>query len=209
MTASIPNALELLLNKLGGDTAEGAEEYEFLRQKLVRLFIWKGCPESQADALADIVLDRVAGKLAEGEDVRNLNAYAYKVMCFVWLEHINRNRETAAGDNLPDASVEPEIEVFDEPDLRLRCLRECVAKIATGRGERRLIIGYYDVDAGEKLKDRRKNLAKELGLTMINLKVKAYRLRSALEKCVNECVARLSVTERTVFDTGSQGGDAS
>jgi hypothetical protein len=55
-----------------------------------------------------------------------------------------------------------------------------------------LIIGYYDLKTGEKNKDHRKNLAQKLNLTMTTLKVKACRIRERLEKCINECVTKLS-----------------
>lgn len=202
------NSLELLLNRLDGDALSAAEKYETLRQKTIKTFVWKGCPESQADALADETLDRVAGKIAQGEQIENLNAYAAQVMRFVWLEASRKRKEDAVGDDeMPEMSVQPDIEILQDPDLRLRCLRKCMAETVSNDDDRTLIVGYYDADAGEKNKDARRNLAEKLGLTMTTLKVKACRIRERLERCINECVAALAVTNRATSDTVKRGGD--
>lgn len=201
-------ALSSLLLRLDDDQKQAADKYEVLRHKLCKTFEWKSCPESAADRLADDVLDRVAAKLAGGEKIQNLNAYALEVARFVWLEFARRHRETTTADGeMPEQSTEPRLAVFDEPDLRLRCLRKCLAEIVPGEKDRLLILGYYQTDAGEKTKDARKNLAANLNLTMTTLKVKACRMRDRLEKCINECVGRLKnkrVTETPVFDTDTR-----
>ena len=178
----------MLLARLDADESTAAEKYEELRLKLVKFFVWRGCSEANADELADEALDRVAAKLGQGVEIQSLNAYACEVARFVWLEFSRKRREDAAGDDLPEIAVAPE--TSDEPDLRLACLKSCLAEIAASDADRALIIGYYDADAGEKNKNQRKNLAEKLGLTMNTLKVKACRLRVRLEKCINKCVER-------------------
>ena len=180
----------MLLARLDAEKTIAAEKYEELRLKLVKCFVWKGCAESKADDLADETLDRVASKLAQGEAIENLNAYAAQVARFVWLEFSRKQKEDARGDDLPEVAVEQEI--ADEPDLRLSCLKSCLASVASNESDRSLIIGYYSAEAGEKNKETRKNLAAQLGLSMNTLKVKACRLRERLEKCINECVRKRS-----------------
>lgn len=208
MSTLTATAFEHLLVRLDADQTQAAEKYEQLRQKLVKCLTWKGCPESEADTLADTTLDRVAFKLTQGEVIQNINAYACEVLRYVWLEFNRKRKEDAAGDELPEVAVQPEIEIFNDPDLRLRCLRKCLAEVVPDEKDKILIIGYYDTEAGEKNKDNRKNLAEKLGLKMNALKVKACRLRERLEKCINDCVARLSVTKNSFSDTNNQGGDA-
>lgn len=77
------NTFEHLLIRLDGNQAVAAEKYELLRRKLVKTLVWRGCPETEADYLADTALDRTANKLAGGEQIQNLNAYAAEVMRFV------------------------------------------------------------------------------------------------------------------------------
>jgi DNA-directed RNA polymerase specialized sigma24 family protein len=214
MSTLTATAFEQFLIRLDKDQALAAEKYETLRLKLIKAFIWKGCGESAADGLADAALDRVALKLSKGEQIQNLNAYALEVSRFVWLEFMRKRKESTTDDgNLPESAAAPEIEILNDPDLRLRCLRKCMAEVVSDERDRTLIIGYYDADAGEKNKDARKNLAEKLGLTMTTLKVKACRLRERLERCINECVARLeagggAVTKMPVSGTNNRGGAA-
>lgn len=207
MSVLTANAFELLLNRLDGDALAAAEKYETLRAKITKSFAWKGCPETHADALADQTLDRVAGKIANGEAIENLNAYALQVVRFVWLEHSRKLKEDAVGDDkMPESSVAPDIEILHEPDVRLRCLRKCMVEVVSNDEDRMLIVGYYDADAGEKNKDARRNLAAKFGLTTTTLKVRACRIRERLERCINECARKISVTERAVSDTTKRGG---
>jgi len=107
--------------------------------------MWKGCPESEADTLADRALDRVAAKIAQGEKIRSMNAYACEVLRFVWLEHLRQRRETiAVGGEMPENAVAPDIEILRDPDLRLRCLRKCLA--AYGMADK---LGSYTIKLTE------------------------------------------------------------
>lgn len=178
----------MLLARLDADESLAAVKYEKLRSKLVKCFVWKGCAEANSDALADETLDRVAAKLAQNIEIQSLDAYVCEVARFVWLEFSRKRKEDAAGDDLPEIAVAPE--VADEPDLRLACLKSCLAEISANESDRALIVGYYGAESGEKNKDRRRSLAEKLGLTTNTLKVKACRLRERLEKCINECVER-------------------
>ena len=200
------NAFEQLLARLDPVQEKAAEKYEILRVKLVKALTWKGCPESRADELADIVLDRMAMKIAGGEKVDNMNAYSQQVLRFVWLEQSRKNKEDTAGDDLPEVVVQPDIEILNDPDVRMRCLRKCLAEVIPDGEDRKLIVGYYDTASAEKNKESRKNLADKFDLTMTNLKVKACRLRNRLEACIIECVERLNVTKTPDFDTNTQRG---
>jgi DNA-directed RNA polymerase specialized sigma24 family protein len=192
MTALTPGSFERLLGRLDSNSVQAAEKYELLRQKLINSLIWKSCPESEAEALVDTAFDRIANKLSAGEEIKNITAYAGEVARFVWLEHIRRYKELAVGERLPEIAVVHNFEVLTDPDLRTRCLRKCLAEVVPDDRDRSLIIGYYDLKTGEKNKDHRKNLAQKLNLTMTTLKVKACRIRERLEKCINECVTKLS-----------------
>lgn len=199
-------AFELLLNRLDPDPSVAAEKYETLRAKLEKAFLWRGCIQTEADKLADVVLDRVARKLEAGEEIQSLNAYAGEVLRFVWLEHLRSRKEDAVGDDLPEVEVQPDISGLDEPDSRMRCLRKCMAETVSDDRDRQLIVGYYDSDAGEKAKEARKKLAGHLGISMTLLKVKACRIRERLEKCINHCMAKLTVTKPALRDTNTMEG---
>ena len=180
---------QLLLDRLDADPAIAAEKYETLRIKLVHLLQWRGCAESYADELADKTLDRVAAKLAGGEEVENINAFASAVARYIWLEHSRKNRTDAVGDDLPETPVEMDMSFLDDPDERMKCLRRCIATKFTD-DEKRLVVNYYDTEADEKAKTARRRLAESFGLTMNAMKVRACRLRMRLEACINDCVEK-------------------
>lgn len=182
------SSFQILLARLDADPSIAAAKYEDLRMKISHLLRWRGCAESHAADLADLTLDRVASKLAAGEEVENINGFSAAVARYIWLEHSRRERTDAVGDDLPEIPVEADLSFFDEPDSRMKCLRHCVANKLTEE-DRRLVIGYYDTDASEKAKSARKRLAESFGLTLNALKVRACRLRMRLETCINECVA--------------------
>lgn len=181
----------MLLERLDPESETAARKYEELRGKISQLLRWRGCLESHADELADRTLDRVAAKLASGEQVDNVYSYAAAVARFIWLEHSRRNRLDAVGDDLPDIPVEPDFEILEDDEPRIRCLRRCVTNFTDD--DKNLVVAYYDTDAGEKIKDARKRLAEALGLTLNALKVRACRLRMRLEACINDCVVKSTV----------------
>jgi hypothetical protein len=109
------------------------------------------------------------------------------------LEHSRKTKLDAVGDDLPEVPVEPDIEFLDDPDERMKCLRRCVITTFTDE-DKRLVVGYYDTDAGEKIKDARKRIADSFGLTLNALKVRACRLRMRLEACINECLAGVAAS---------------
>jgi DNA-directed RNA polymerase specialized sigma24 family protein len=183
MSSLTATSFQVLLDRLDNDPSK----YEELRVKIAHLLRWRGCAESHADDLADMTLDRVATKLASGERVDNVHAFAAAVARFIWLEHSRKNKADAVGDDLPEVAVEPAIDI-DDPDTRMRCLRRCVATKFSDE-DRLLVVNYYDTDADEKAKTARRRLAESFGLTLNALKVRACRLRMRLEKCINNCVA--------------------
>jgi DNA-directed RNA polymerase specialized sigma24 family protein len=191
-------AFQTLLDRLDGDPDTAAVKYEELRLKVAHLLRWRGSAESHADELADRTLDRVAGKLAAGEQVENIHAFAAAVARFILLEHSRKNKLDAVGDDLPEVAVEPELESLDDPDARMKCLRRCVATKFSDE-ERRLVVDYYDTEAEEKAKSARRRLAEHFDITLNALKVRACRLRFRLEKCINDCVA--GVTHSAASDT--------
>ena len=189
------NALQMLLSRLDSDLEAAAEKYEVLRLKLTRWAVWKGCPESEADALADEACDRIAVKIEGGEVIENINAYAGTVMRFVWLEWLRKNPIFVpidddggeADDRHGTSTEDPDDE---EDDVYIICLRVCMNEVVTDDGDKQIIIDYYDPDPGQKNKEHRKDMAERFGLTMTTLKVRASRIRARLETCINECIAR-------------------
>lgn len=186
-------ALELLFARLDPDPARAGERYEILRLKLIKTVEWKGCPASDADTVADLTIDRVAEKIAAGEQIANVEAYACTVLRFVWLEWVRANPPRSGLDEIGDPP--DQMSWTEDEDDRMPCLRRCLAEVVPVAAEKEIIASYYDPDPGLKNKEHRKQLAEKLGLTMTTLKVKACRLRARLEKCINACMKKRSVTK--------------
>ncbi|HKY43403.1 MAG TPA: CHAT domain-containing protein [Pyrinomonadaceae bacterium] len=68
---------KLLVALGGGDREGGSERYLEIRSNLTRFFEWRGCsfPEDHADE----TINRIAKKVAEGEEILNPSAYAMGV----------------------------------------------------------------------------------------------------------------------------------
>ena len=176
-----------LLEWLDPDPERAGRAYENLRTRLLRLYEWRGA--DLADELVDETLDRVARRLAEGEEVRTTEPirYVYGVARRVFHELVRREqrrRRALEKDPwpLPPPSTEAE---KTELESRLKCLREGLEGLTAKA--RTMILTYYQGDKGEKIANR-KRLAKELKIPINALRIRAYRVRSRLEAAVRECL---------------------
>lgn len=155
-------------------------EYTSLHRAMTAFFTARRCG-SDSDALADVtLLDRLARKIDEGEQIRSFIAYAKTIAVLVYKEYL-KNREKLMQavrelEYLKKADVQnPE----EEPDLRRRCQESCVGGLS--ESQRQLMVDYYlmeeDVDA----------LAERLGLFVATLRTRIHRLKLRLNKCVEDC----------------------
>jgi DNA-directed RNA polymerase specialized sigma24 family protein len=177
-------AFDRLLVALGGDRDSAAQKYLEIRSNLVRFFEWRGCsfPEDHADE----TINRIAKRVAEGEEILNYSGYAVGVARLLLLE-INKGRQR---EQLALAEIGQSSEVYEEQDdgeHRLVCLRSCLETLTTDN--RALILQYYQGEKGEKIQNRKK-LMDRLGIPVNTLRMRALRLREKLQSCVEECVGR-------------------
>ena len=177
-------AFDRLLVALGGDRDSAAQKYLEIRSNLVRFFEWRGCsfPEDHADE----TINRIAKRVAEGEEILNYSGYAVGVARLLLLE-INKGRQR---EQLALAEIGQASEVYEEKDdgeHRLVCLRSCLETLTTDN--RALILQYYQGEKGEKIQNRKK-LMDRLGIPVNTLRMRALRLREKLQSCVEDCVGR-------------------
>ena len=175
-------AFDRLLVALGGDRDSAAQKYLEIRSNLVRFFEWRGCsfPEDHADE----TINRIAKRVAEGEEILNYSGYAVGVARLLLLE-INKGRQR---EQLALAEIGQASEVYEEKDdgeHRLVCLRSCLETLTTDN--RALILQYYQGEKGEKIQNRKK-LMDQFGIPVNTLRMRALRLREKLQSCVEECV---------------------
>jgi DNA-directed RNA polymerase specialized sigma24 family protein len=175
-------AFDRLLVALGGDRDSAAQKYLEIRTNLVRFFEWRGCsfPEDHADE----TINRIAKRVAEGEEILNYSGYAVGVARLLLLE-INKGRQR---EQLALAEIGQTSEAYEEKDdgeHRLVCLRSCLETLTTDN--RALILQYYQGEKGEKIQNRKK-LMDQFGIPVNTLRMRALRLREKLQSCVEECV---------------------
>jgi DNA-directed RNA polymerase specialized sigma24 family protein len=175
-------AFDHLLALLDADRERAGRKYAELRQSLEKFFEWRGAdfPEEYADE----TLNRVARKVAGGEAVRELPRYCFGVARLVLLEAAKR--QGAARKGLAEFSRRR----YENDDAgRLEAEVECLQKCLDGlpRESREIITEYYQGEVSSQIVNR-KRLAERLKIPPGTLRMRALRLREALEGCVSECL---------------------
>jgi RNA polymerase sigma factor (sigma-70 family) len=174
-------AFDTLLTSLGEDRESAGEKYLEIRGNLTRFFEWRGCrfPEDHADE----TINRVAKRLAEGEEIRNPSSYCMGVARMLLLE-INKEsaRKQQALSELTGSTITSN--ESEEFEARIDCLRDCLQRLSSDNRE--LILQYYNAEKGAKI-DSRKKLAEQLGISINTLRMRALRIRENLQRCVENC----------------------
>jgi DNA-directed RNA polymerase specialized sigma24 family protein len=184
-------AFARLLEWLDDGTDSQGQTYLEMRRRLVSYFDRRNRPF--ADELADETFNRI-GKTLETDGAiatKPPARYCYVIARFVLLEDIRRGSRTVAVDEgrtaaviergLMNSGVSEEVLLREK---RLTCLDRCLQELKPA--QRDLAIEYYR-DAKRQRIDRRRGIAERLGITMNALGIRASRIRSALETCMNAC----------------------
>jgi DNA-directed RNA polymerase specialized sigma24 family protein len=168
--------LDLLLGWLDPDRDRAGAKYEEIRRRLIRLFICRGCTE--AEDLADETINRVISKLCEvAKGYQGDPAlFFYGVAKKIYLEYVRRKAKpianvSAAGPGRPEQDYE--------------CLDRCMQTLPPD--QRDLVLQYYREDKRAKI-DNRRQLALRLGIGINALRIRAHRIKAALQECVEKCV---------------------
>ena len=169
---------EALLDWLDSDRELAALKYEEIRTKLINFF--SATSQSEAEALADETINRVARRLNQVKDqiYGERARYFYGVARKVHLEYLRRKQPQSKQEFAPDS---------ERTEIEFDCLEECVTKLSAENRE--LVLRYYAADGRERIEQRRL-LAEKLGIAPNALRIRAYRIRAALQKCLKNCVDR-------------------
>lgn len=180
-----------LLNLFDPDPVQAGEQFELLRIRLLRFFQERRCVT--ATEQVDITFDRMAHKLAQGEQIENPNLYAFSVAKLVFLEYKAKVRRQSDFEETEHILTQGAVHLSfvtqlfdeDEQEVRLSCLTECLKNLQ--EDDQKLILGYYD---GEKAEHQRKQLAEQFNLSVAALATKAFRLREKLLVCIKKRLKR-------------------
>lgn len=191
-----PEAFRQFLSWLDEGVDCNGARYLEMHRRLARYFDRRNC--HSPDDLADETLNRVARKLEEKGGIVGVSPahYCYIVAKFVFLEfgrsreHNQTSLDHAQGSGRVMASMavpaRPDVDAVTKEKL-FDCLERCLGKLQPK--DRELILGYYRGEQRAKI-ERRSELAARFGVTMNALSIRACRIRSKLELCVNTCVKR-------------------
>jgi DNA-directed RNA polymerase specialized sigma24 family protein len=168
-----------LLRWLDPDREKAGAKYEWIRKRLIKIFVSRG--SNTPEELADKTINRVARKLPEiqASYVGDPAHYFCGVAGNIFLESLRKDRMKAVKPPEPSPPDE-------ESEQDLACLERCVEKLP--QSDRNLVIAYYQLEKHAKI-DHRKRLAEELGLGMNALRIRACRIRASLMKCTEDCLA--------------------
>ena len=184
-------AFTRLLEWLDDGVDTHGESYLEMRQRLVSYFDRRNRPS--ADELADEAFNRIGRTLEKSGVIETTPParYCYVVARFVLLEDLRRERRHVPFDEWRGVDesggriklVEADADLAIK-ERRLECLDHCLERLRPERRE--LVVDYYRDSLRLKI-ERRRDLAKRLGITMNALGIRASRIRSALMTCVQAC----------------------
>jgi DNA-directed RNA polymerase specialized sigma24 family protein len=189
-------SFDRLLSLLDSDRDRAGLQYERIRQKLTKFFAWRGC--AAPDEYVDKTLDRVAVRIMDGTQLRLADPYAYCHAVALNLLHEYRREpssgwQSLSGNSSRDVPPEPAqlpVSPSDaDSEQRLECLDHCLQTLPPDTRE--LLFKYH-----EQRGRARQQLADHLGVPVNTLRIRMFRARVALEKCVVACL------ERAVADGG-------
>lgn len=184
-SAVSPESFDEILAWLADDRETAGTMYVQLRHDLTKIFVWNRCFDPEG--LTDEVIDRVAKKVHqlrqtyEGDPrlffygvARNLiKEYSKAVKARVSLDEVEVRAQTSS--EMEDATAA----------RREECLQSCLRRLTDQ--ERDLIINYYRKEKKARI-EHRMAMARQLGTSVQNLRVRVYRLRAALERCIETCL---------------------
>jgi len=173
-------SFDALLAWLDPSREEAGRQYEDIRVRLIKIFICRGCNESED--LADETINRVSNKLhkirATYEGARA--PYFYGVAHKVYLEYRRRPPTPLLPPRSDDSELMEQVHA---------CLEKCIENLAPDN--RRLVRKYYQGEKTAKI-IRRKKLADSLGIALNALRIRAHRLRGTLQECVEGCLEEVA-----------------
>lgn len=169
-------AFRKFLVTLSEDEDRAGYLYEDLRLRLTRFFRLRGIYE--CDEAADETIDRVVRKHDEGTEIGDYLKYSYGVARLVALELHRKSRVAVqAAAEMGCRSVLPHTDAESLLDYLQECLK------ALDDENRGLVLEYYST--GSKDLTRRELLAQRSGLNLNTLRLRIFRVKKKLEKCIN------------------------
>jgi RNA polymerase sigma factor (sigma-70 family) len=184
-----PNGFVEILDWLDPDREKAAAKYEELRRSLIKIFAHRMCADPEG--MADEVFERVAEKVhyLRPDYKGDPKLYFYGVARNLGKEYPKTTKSHVSIDDIdPAGGPRPDDEV-EEPDHEEECLHLCLDKLSSEN--RALILEYYAKERQKKI-DQRKEMAERLGITILALRVRMFRIRGTIETCIEHCMEQFA-----------------
>lgn len=184
-----PESFDEILAWLNPDRDVAGSIYVQLRDDLTKIFTWNRC--SDPEGLTDEVFDRVAKKVHDLRKtyVGDPKPYFYGVARNL-IKEIPKKIKSQMSLQGTEPASDPRSEAQQETAImREDCLRSCLQRLS--QDKRELILAYYAKDKQAKI-DHRTEMARQRGIPVETLRVKAYRIRGTLEQCIERCLDRMA-----------------
>jgi DNA-directed RNA polymerase specialized sigma24 family protein len=132
--------------------------------------------------LADETIDRVARRVVDIRDtyIGDKAIYFLGVMNNVHHEYLKRPEMSEPSTFNHDLDVKEEAK-----ENTYACLEKCLNKLAPN--SRQMIERYYAEDKRARI-DLRKRIAREFGISISSLRLRALRIREKLQACIDQCL---------------------
>jgi hypothetical protein len=167
-----------LLCWLDPDRDRAAEKYEKIRNRLIKILAARGCwvAEDLADQTINVVASKIDWLLEHYEGDPALYFYGVnKNILHDWL----KKNPPPAPPPVPDNS---------EIERLCGCLEYCLADIPPE--DSRIVLRYHEGDKQERINNR-KQLARELGITLNALRIKVCHIHSRLRQLMEQRLKQL------------------
>jgi DNA-directed RNA polymerase specialized sigma24 family protein len=137
-------------------------------------------------------------RIDEGISIRSDDPYSYfhgvalNVLREYWRSAEQTAKTLEAVTQIQDPPADPEDLLLRETERRekerlFECLNRCLQKLPP---ESLYLITRYHQGEEAPNKERRKELAQSLGIPLNALRIRAHRIRAAIEECVRNCLER-------------------
>lgn len=172
-----------LLSWLDGNREIAGQKYEKIRERLIQIFVARGCFE--AEELADETIDRTMQKLPQLIDnyAGDPRLYFYGVANNIHLEWMRKQKKIR---NLEFNETGSYSQNESKSEIEYECLETCLGALPSDQHQ--LIVEYYKEEKRAKI-EFRQTLAKKLEISTNALQVKTHRIRARLLECMQNCLA--------------------
>jgi len=183
-SAFSPESFEEILVWLNPDRELAGKMYVQLRRDLAKLFVWGRC--SDPEGLTDEVFDRVAKKVHQ---VRQTYVGDPRLYFRAVAKNLIKENFTKLKTHLSFEDIELSFQQITETEDDIvdleECLHSCLRELSDENRE--VILNYYAKQKQAKI-DHRNQMARRLEISVETLRVRAFRIRAALEGCIERCL---------------------